>query len=180
MGPLSTGAERMITIAVNNTDRLIRLLNDVLDVERMRAGRLVLDVRPHDAADLIDLATAEMRGLADQSGVQLVVGQVDAIVAADADRVVQVLTNLLSNAIKFSAAGDEVRVSASSQAGYMRFCVADHGRGIPGDMLDSIFERFQQVDASDARVKGGTGLGLAVCRSIVQQHGAELRSVPQR
>jgi PAS domain S-box-containing protein len=174
LGPLSTRGQRMIGIAVNNADRLIRMLNDVLDLERMQAGRLLLDMRPHDAADLIDLAVAEMRGQADRSNVQLIVDEVDGVVEADADRIVQVLTNLLSNSVKFSANGGQVRVSATTHGSQARFSVADQGRGIPADKLESIFERFQQVDASDARVKGGTGLGLTICKSIVQQHGGRV------
>jgi len=174
LGPLSPRGQRMISIAVSNTDRLIRLLNDVLDVERMQAGRVVLELRPHLACELIELAVAEMRGLAERSGVQLLVGSVDGVVEADADRMVQVLTNLVSNAIKFSGGGTSVWVSASVDDGQVRFSVADQGRGIPADKLSFIFERFHQVDASDARVKGGTGLGLTICKSIVEQHGGRV------
>src|SRR5205814_1205774 len=122
----------------------------------------------------LELAVGEMRGLADRSGVQLVVGEVDGFIDADGDRMVQVLTNLLSNAIKFSFAGATVRLSATCTDGQVRFSVADRGRGIPADKLDFIFERFHQVDASDARVKGGTGLGLTICKSIVEQHGGQV------
>jgi len=174
LGPLSPRGQRMIEIAVSNTDRLIRLLNDVLDVERMQAGRLVLELQPHSAGDLIELAVAEMRGLAERANVRLTVGAVDGVIEADADRMVQVLTNLLSNAIKFSGAGAEVQVSAVAHGNQVRFSIADQGRGIPADKLEAIFDRFQQVDASDARVKGGTGLGLTICKSIVEQHGGQV------
>jgi signal transduction histidine kinase len=171
LGPLSPRGQRMMSIAVSNTDRLIRLLNDVLDVERMQAGRLVLEPRLCQAPELIELAVGEMHGLAERAGVQLVVDEVDGFIEADGDRMVQVLTNLLSNAIKFSSAGSSVQVSACVVDGQVRFSVADQGRGIPFDKLEVIFDRFQQVDASDARVKGGTGLGLTICKSIVEQHG---------
>ena len=174
LGPLSPRGQRMIEIAVSNTDRLIRLLNDVLDVERMQAGRLVLELQPHSAGDLIELAVAEMRGLAERANVRLTVGAVDGVIEADADRMVQVLTNLLSNAIKFSGAGAEVQVSAVAHGNQVRFSIADQGRGIPADKLEAIFDRFQQVDASDARVRGGTGLGLTICKSIVEQHGGQV------
>lgn len=174
LGPLSARGQRMISIAVSNTDRLIRLLNDVLDVERMQAGRLVLEPRLCQAAELIELAVGEMRGLAERAGVQLVVDELDGFIEADSDRMVQVLTNLLSNAIKFSSAGSSVRVSACVADGQVRFSIADQGRGIPFDKLEAIFDRFQQVDASDARVKGGTGLGLTICKSIVEQHGGQV------
>ena len=115
-----------------------------------------------------------MRGPADRADVHLSVGEVGGTVDADADRIVQVLTNLLSNSVKFSPAGGQVCVSASTQDSQVRFSVADRGRGIPTAKLESIFERFQQVDASDARVKGGAGLGLTICKSIVQQHGGRV------
>jgi PAS domain S-box-containing protein len=174
LGPLSTRGQRMIDISVNNADRLISLLNDVLDLERMRSGRLTLELRPCHAADLIETAMAEMSGPAERAGVHMVVGRTDGIVDADANRMVQVLTNLLCNAVKFSLERTQIRVSATTRRGHVRFSVADQGRGIPADRLDSIFERFQQVDASDARIKGGTGLGLAICKSIVQQHGGRV------
>lgn len=176
LGQIPARGQRMLEVAVSNADRLIRLLNDVLDLERMRAGRLTLELRPHAAVDLIEQAIAEMRGSAERADVRLCVDQVEGVVCADADRVVQVLTNLLSNAIKFSQPGQQVTLSAEADANALcvRFSVVDHGRGIPANQLESIFERFQQVDASDSRVKGGTGLGLAICRSIVQQHEGRL------
>lgn len=174
LGHVPASGQRMLQVAVSNADRLIRLLNDVLDLERMRAGRLTLELRPNAAVDLIEQAIAEMRGLAERADIQLCVDQVEGVVHADADRVVQVLTNLVSNAIKFSQGGQRVTLSAESDAQRVRFSVADNGRGIPANQLENIFERFQQVDASDSRVKGGTGLGLAICRSIVQQHEGRL------
>ena len=98
----------------------------------------------------------------------------DDVVLADGPRLAQVLINLLSNAIKFSAAGDSIRVMAEREAPHVRVSVADRGSGIPEDQLETIFERFHQVDASDSRPKGGSGLGLAICRGIVQLHGGRL------
>ena len=99
---------------------------------------------------------------------------------ADADRIVQTLVNLLGNAIKFSPREGCVTVAVSRGDGCARFSVTDSGRGIPADQLDSIFERFNQVDVSDAREKGGSGLGLAIARGIVESHGGHLwaESVP--
>ena len=174
LGELPSRGQRMLDIAVSNADRLIRLLNDVLDLERMRSGRLTLELTDCDAMDLVEQALAEMRGLAVRSKVMLSVGRVDGIVVANPDRIVQVLTNLLSNAIKFSDPYGMVRLAAETHGNRVRFSVADQGRGIPPDKLETIFERFQQVDASDSRDKGGTGLGLAICRSIVQQHGGRV------
>jgi signal transduction histidine kinase len=164
----------MLDVAVNNADRLIRLLNDVLDLERMRGGRLILQLRPCSAADLLDDAVAAMRGLAERRGVHLIVEHAEGVVHADPDRLVQVLTNLVSNSVKFSPEGGQVRLAAAVQGQRVRFSVADEGRGIPPGKLESIFERFQQVDHSDSRVEGGTGLGLTICRSIAQQHGGRI------
>ena len=99
-------------------------------------------------------------------------------VYADSDRILQVLTNLLSNAIKFSEEGKSIKLSAQvldgDKEGWVEVCVADSGRGIPEDKIGKIFERFGQVDASDSREKGGTGLGLPICKTIVEQHGGEI------
>jgi CheY-like chemotaxis protein len=115
-----------------------------------------------------------MQGQAETMGVG-VVSQVDPVLLrADHDRIMQTLTNLISNAIKFSPRGEEVRVTAHPTADTVLFSVADHGRGVPADKRETIFERFGQVDASDARDKGGFGLGLPIARSIVEQHGGSL------
>jgi len=166
--------ERMLQIALDNTDRLVRLINDILDIERITSG--VIDMRPHrcDSTDLIDLAIQGIGPVAAAARVTLTAEAEQVAVSADPDRVVQTLTNLLGNAIKFSPQGATVVVSATRRDGVVLFEVRDEGRGIPPDKLESIFERFQQVDSSDAREKGGTGLGLAICRSIVQNHGGRI------
>jgi PAS domain S-box-containing protein len=174
LGELPARGQRMLDIALSNTDRLIRLLNDMLDLERLRAGRVTLHVRPCTLADVVDQTMAVVRESAERADVQLVVGTVEGCVEADPDRLVQVLTNLLSNSVKFSAPGGQVRLDALHTGAHVRLRVADDGRGIPADQLERIFERFQQVDASDSRLKGGSGLGLAICRSLVQQHGGRV------
>jgi signal transduction histidine kinase len=174
LGDLPPLGQRMLHVAVSNADRLIRLLNDVLDLERMRAGRLILELKPYSAAVAVEHAVSEMRGLAERAGVRLSVGDVEGTPLADADRLVQVLTNLLSNAIKFSPAGSHVRLSGETRGDRVIITIEDDGRGIPADKLETIFERFQQVDASDSRLNGGTGLGLAICRSILEQHGGRV------
>jgi len=174
LGTLPARGQRMLDIAVSNADRLMRLLNDVLDLERMRAGRLTLDLRPCDVSHMVDQAVAEMRGMAERANVMLSAGESSGVVMADADRVVQVLTNLVSNAIKFSPEEGTVHLATTNDGQRVRFSVSDRGRGIPPDKLESIFERFHQVDASDSRLQGGTGLGLAICRGIVQQHSGRV------
>ena len=121
-------------------------------------------------ADLVLQATDVMREMADESGVTLSVAPQPARVVAASDRIIQTITNLLSNAIKFSPRGATVWVTTETHDAQVLVQVKDEGRGIPDDMLESIFERFQQVDASGSREKGGTGLGFVISRSIVQQH----------
>ncbi len=167
-------SQRMLEIALNNTDRLIRLINDILDIERIESGKVIMAKQTGDAANLMSQAVDAVRVMADKAGVNLAVSSVPAHLWADPDRIIQILTNLLSNAIKFSAQGSTVWLTATLQGEQILFQVKDRGRGIPTAHLETIFERFHQIDASDSRQKGGTGLGLAICRSIVQQHGGRI------
>lgn len=174
VGQMSATAQRMLDVAVGSTDRLIRLVNDILDVEQLSAGKLTLSMGSWEAVVLISRAVEELRGAADATSVKVHIGPVQGRVHADADRITQTLANLIGNAIKFSPPGGRVLLSASRQKEQVLFVVQDEGRGIPADQLEAIFDRFQQVDASDAREKGGAGLGLAICRSLVEQHGGRI------
>ena len=167
---------RMLEIAVSNTDRLIRLINDILDIERIDSGKVTLTRELCDASELIRHAVETMKPLADQASVRLIDASTEGALFADRDRLLQTLTNLIGNAIKFSPRDADVTISAVVDGDDVRFTVADHGRGIPADKIETIFERFQQVDASDSRQKGGSGLGLAISRSIVRQHGGEIHA----
>jgi PAS domain S-box-containing protein len=166
--------ERMLKIAVSNTDRLVRLINDILDLERLESGKMNMAKRTCNAADLMTQAADSVRDLADKAGVTLSVSPHAARLWVDPDHIIQTFINLLSNAVKFSPRGKTVWLSATPQADRILFQVKDLGRGIPQEKCESIFERFQQVDASDRREKGGTGLGLPIARSIVQQHGGRI------
>ncbi len=181
IGTLDPKAQNLLRIAVTNTDRLIRLINDILDLERMQSGRAPLQLRRCSLAELAQQAIETMRTLADQSTVHLELitpasaAPGDALFFdGDSDRILQVLTNLISNAIKFSPAESTVRIHVEALQDSILLKVSDEGRGIPHDKLDSVFDRFGQVDPADARQKGGTGLGLAICRSIVQQHAGSV------
>ena len=174
MGELPEKPQRMLEIAVSNTDRLIRLINDILDIERMESGQASLSRQESDAAELVRSAADVVRPLADEAGVVLKLASEAVPLWVDPDRIVQTITNLLSNAIKFSPPGGVVHVTARAYGRKVVFGVRDLGRGVPEDKLETIFSRFQQVDASDSREKGGTGLGLAICRSIVEQHGGRI------
>ena len=178
MGAVDAKAQNLLRIAVTNTDRLIRLINDILDLERMESGRAPLHMRRCSFRDLIQQAMETMNPMADANQVKLkfvLAAPQEAIYFdGDSDRILQVLTNLLSNAVKFSPLESTVEVLLDADAESVLLRVSDQGRGIPIDKLDSIFDRFQQVEASDARQKGGTGLGLTICRSIIQQHNGSI------
>jgi PAS domain S-box-containing protein len=166
--------KRLLEIAVDSTERLIRLINDVLDVERIESGKVEMVKQTCNTADLMTNAADVMQAMAEKSGVTLSLSPLSTDVWADGDRIIQTLTNLLSNAIKFSPQGATVWLSAEQEGDRVLFQIKDQGRGIPTDKLETIFERFQQVDASDSRNQDGTGLGLAICRNIVQQHGGRI------
>jgi signal transduction histidine kinase len=170
----SEKGKRMLEIAVNNTDRLIRLINDILDIEKLESGSAQMQRTVCNAGNLLRHAVDVMRAMAQEHQVTLLLEEHDAAIEADCDRVLQCLTNLLSNAIKFSETGGTVTAKVRVASEQAQFEVADQGRGIPGEKQESIFERFHQVDASDSRRKGGTGLGLAITRSIVLQHGGRI------
>lgn len=168
-------ADKMLKIAVENTDRLVRLINDILDIERLESGKVTLEQGEHELGSLMGKATDTMQAMAGDNKVKLELEAIDRKVWVDPDRFIQVLTNLCSNAIKFSKENGVVKVFAEDvEPGWVRVSVKDSGRGVPKDKLKKIFERFGQVDASDSREKGGTGLGLPICRTIVEQHGGQI------
>jgi signal transduction histidine kinase/CheY-like chemotaxis protein len=183
IGDVDAKALNLLRIAVTNTDRLIRLINDILDLERMESGRAPLQIRRCSMRDLAQQSIDTMTAMADANTVHLALEPSTVAQAAtpealffdgDSDRILQVLTNLLSNAIKFSPTASTVRIHTEATNDSILLKIVDEGRGIPPDKLDSIFDRFQQVEPSDARQKGGTGLGLSICRSIVQQHSGSI------
>jgi signal transduction histidine kinase/CheY-like chemotaxis protein len=178
LGKVDDKAANLLRIASSNTDRLVRLINDILDLERMESGRAPLQIRRCSLRDLIAQAVDTMNSMAQAAGVNLQVvpepAETPITFDGDSDRILQVLTNLLSNAIKFSPTGSSVRLLTSSDGTNLVLQVEDSGRGVPADKLETIFDRFGQVESADARQKGGTGLGLAICRSIVAQHGGTI------
>ena len=178
MGTVDPKAQNLLRIALTNTDRLIRLINDILDLERMESGRAPLQVRRCSLRDLARQAMETMKPMADTAGVRmeftLGVAPEGVFFDGDPDRILQIVTNLLSNAIKFSPPESTITLLLEADTTSVSLRVSDQGRGIPVEKLDSIFDRFQQVEAADARQKGGTGLGLAICRTIVQQHNGSI------
>jgi len=173
VGELDPAVQQLASMALESSERLGRLINDILDVERLASGTFDLQRAPHDARALLDATVSELVGLG-ESGVRIVCTGADGVVMTDADRFAQVMTNLVGNAVKFSDENTVVRLSADVAGAEVVFAVRDEGRGIPADKLDAVFERFRQVDSSDSRVQGGTGLGLAITREIVEQMGGRI------
>ncbi len=166
--------KRLLEIAVDSTDRLMRLVNDILDIERIESGTVQMTKAIWMVSDLMRKAIEVVEPLADKAGITLISSDISSQVWVDADRLIQTFTNLLDNAIKFSPRGSTIWFNATKLSGQVLFQVRDCGRGIPEDKLEIIFERFQQVDASNTRNGEGTGLGLAICRSIIQQHNGQI------
>ena len=167
--------QQMLEIALGNTDRLVRLVNDILDLERISSGKAELQSTMCSMDDLLTRASALQAAAAAKANIHMLCKSAGVEVWAAPDRILQALTNLISNAIKFSPAGSQIQLRARTiDDAEALIEVEDHGRGIPADKLEHIFERFHQVDASDSRAMGGTGLGLAICRSIINQHGGRI------
>lgn len=172
MGAVSGEIKSLIDIATNNSERLVRLINDILDIEKIESGKMVFDIAPVPLLAVIRQTLDAVEAYATQLGVHIELAEADDVmVAADSDRLQQVLTNLLSNAAKFSPRDAAVTVRAQRHAGVVRVSVEDHGPGIPRAFHQRLFEKFAQADASDQRQKGGTGLGLSISKTIVEKHG---------
>lgn len=175
-GPLPEEAQDLLSIAQNNTDRLIRLINDILDISRIEAGKMEIKKLPLPVPDAVSRAVRELEGFANERQIKISVRFADDLprALADADRLQQVLVNLISNAIKFSEAGKEVLVTAGSDEDQIWVRVQDQGPGISREFLHQIFEKFQRVDNASTRKTGGTGLGLAICKALVEEHGGRI------
>jgi signal transduction histidine kinase len=176
VGELSSESRNLVRIAQQNSDRLIRLITDILDIDKIESGKLEYDVRELGLGALIEQTVETHRSLAGERSLELVVNDEaeGARVRADADRLIQVVTNLLSNAIKFSPEGALVEVSTARRDGMIRVSVRDRGPGIPESFHDLVFEKFTQADGSDRRRLGGTGLGLSICRAIIEDLGGRI------
>jgi signal transduction histidine kinase len=174
LGTLTEQGQQILDIAIANTERLIRLVNDILVLESGKAGRLSLERVESDMVAILVASAEAVRYLAGKKGISIECEPLPITLRVDPDRLVQTLTNLLGNAIKFSEPGQTVWMRSSLRGEYLQIEVRDRGRGIPSDRLERIFEPFQQVDASDSRQKGGTGLGLAICRDIIDRHDGRI------
>jgi signal transduction histidine kinase len=174
LGTLSDEVVDVVAIAERNAVRLMALINDILDLERLDTGKIELQFAQVPAESVVHRAIESVATFAQEHGITIAASPVSSTIWADADRIVQVLVNLLSNAVKFSPAAGTVTVAVQPGESWVEFSVTDHGRGVPVAYRQAIFEKFRQVETSDAREKGGSGLGLAICRSIIDQHGGTI------
>lgn len=188
IGDLTPEGGEVLAIAVSESKRLERLINDILDLERVKSGHISIKKECCQVAEIISRAIESMSSRAEAAGIELESSPISQTIWADGDRILQSLTNLIDNAIKFSPPGSKVWVSAelighswidaekdaSSGSPTILFTVRDRGRGIPAEKMEVIFEPFEQTEAADFRQKGGSGLGLAICRSIIQEHGGQI------
>jgi PAS domain S-box-containing protein len=181
-GELPERTKRMVEIAHHNSERLVRLINDMLDMEKIESGKMRFDMRPLEVAALVGHALDANAGYAEQYSVTLAAEPIDPAlrIYGDFDRLIQVMNNLLSNAAKFSPEGANVQVTVTEHDGMLRVSVADCGGGVPVEFRERVFERFSQADTSDTRKKGGTGLGLSISKAIVERHDGAIgfESVP--
>jgi PAS domain S-box-containing protein len=167
--------QRMLTVAQLEVERLTRLVNDILDLERLESHQARFDRAWHNAAELIQTVSHSLQSVAAETRITLVWEvPLNLKIWADADRIAQVLINLINNAIKFSPEHTMITTMAEMVDNRVIFRIRDQGRGIPAHQLETVFDRFKQLDASDSRAKGGTGLGLSICRGIVEQHGGKI------
>ena len=170
------GDRQLLEVALKSSDRLVRIINDILDVSKIEAGKLRLARRRLPVADVIAHSVDDVRTVAAEAGVRLVISVAPGLpeVLGDADRLTQVIVNLLSNAVKFAPPGTEVVVGAERDGPAVILRVADRGPGIAPEDVPRLFQKFQQLDASHTRRAGGTGLGLTISKAIVEEHGGSI------
>jgi PAS domain S-box-containing protein len=175
-GEVPPELRELLDIALDNGERLVRIINDILDVDKLESGKMELELAQVSLAGVVTRSLEAMQPLAEQSGVRLEADSPlpDCWVRADRERLLQVATNLISNAVKFSPRGATVRLSLKRDGQAARVSIADQGPGVPAEFRDRIFQKFAQADASDRRTRGGTGLGLSICKAIVEQHGGRI------
>ncbi len=173
-GELTEAGVQSLTVADSSITRLIKLINDLLDSERIESGKFELQLSNVSLLEILQESLHAVETFGTQQGVSLEIKSEDLPLVADGDRLIQVLVNLLSNAIKFSPSGSKVVLESAALEDFVEIRVIDEGRGIPAEFLDSVFERFKQVKKSDAKNKSGTGLGLAICKAIVEKHGGSI------
>lgn len=174
-GAIPEAARSLLDIGVRNCERLVRLVNDILDMEKIESGTMAFAPVEVDLASLAEQAVLSNRAFAHSYGVEIRLEEaVEGRVLGDPDRLLQVLTNLLSNAVRYSPRGEIIEVRVRRGGGKLRVSVADQGPGIPPEFQPRVFEKFAQADVSPSRLREGTGLGLSISRSIIERHGGNI------
>ena len=178
MGELTEEARQMIAVAERNSTRLITLINDILDFEKLESGKMEIAHAPTPLLRVLEKAIETISAMAATEAVEIELTVKEcgnhAMLLGDETRLTQVMVNLLSNAVKFSPRGGTVRIEAATNDGWTTVQVHDRGRGIAGPAQAKLFQRFQQIESADSREKGGTGLGLAICKAIIELHGGTI------
>ena len=176
MGEVSQQAKSLLEIADNNSQRLVRLVNDILDLDKIHSGKMKFNISSYSISPLIKEAISANQGFAAERNINIKIKDKlpEVLAKIDPDRFIQVMTNLLSNAIKFSTENEEVEVDMSISNNKIHITITDSGAGIPAEFHERVFERFSQADNSDDRQIGGTGLGLSIAKAIVEQLRGEI------
>jgi PAS domain S-box-containing protein len=174
-GALSERGMHLLKVAQSNIARMVNLANDLLDIEKSKAGMLTVNCADVELNELLDKSVESVASLASNQEVNLEMKETNLSIFADSNRITQVLVNLLSNAIKFSPKQGVIKIKAEEKNSMAYVYVSDQGRGVPEHLKQTIFERFQQVEIADAADKGGSGLGLAICKAIIELHGGEIK-----
>jgi Amt family ammonium transporter len=175
-GELTPDSRELVEIGRNNSQRLVRLIGQILDIQKMEAGKQGYELRNLEIGPLVEQVVDTFRPLARESAVTLRFDNSaeDAFARVDEDGVIQVVTNLLSNALRFSPRGAQIEISVARHEGAIRVSVVDQGDGIPESFRPRVFQKFAQADGSDSRRKGGTGLGLSICQGIIEDFGGKI------
>ncbi len=170
LGKMSTQMKQMVELAYKNSQRLSHLIDDLLDMEKLVDGKMVLEIKPQPLMPLIEQTLESIRAYGEPLKVDFVLmSKVDVQVLVDGSRLMQVLNNFLSNAAKFSPPNKQVEVAVRLENDMVRVAVKDYGMGVPSDFRVRIFQKFSQADSSDTRQKGGTGLGLAISKELIER-----------
>jgi PAS domain S-box-containing protein len=175
-GTISEQGKNMVDIAYRNSERLLNLINDILDIDKLDSGKMRFDTRTLEVMPLVEQAIESNSGYAEKYKVNFsIMNRLPmAKVNVDADRFIQVMSNLLSNAAKFSPASGTVEINVKHHNQLIRIAVTDYGSGVPDNFRDKLFQKFSQADSSDTRQKGGTGLGLSITKTIVEKMGGQI------
>ena len=175
-GELPAKARALLEISHRNADRLVLIINDILDLEKISNGRLEFDLQETDVSELLRETGAANSSLEQRFGVRIQIedSQAPLWLTTDPNRIIQVLTNLLSNAAKFSKPGDRILVRAEDSPEELRISVTDKGQGIPASDQHKVFQRFADLSNSNRSAKGGTGLGLSICKAIIENLGGKI------